>query len=229
MLALFVLLPLVIAAFLALLMRKNTKYMKRIKYVAFLASVITLGLIALLYLNYFNLNANTTQSFSWFTFAGYTFTLTTTTMPLNMLLLGIVGIITPLIIIYSMGFMNLPSEQPRYYFELCLFAAAMLLFAMSGDFITMLIGWELLGITSYLLIGFCTSTMGATGCKKGNNHNTDRRHTNANWDADNLERIPYIHFCSTTSAGKRAKPCNGHRTSIHPGRGIYKISAVPVP
>ena len=71
-----------------------------------------------------------------------------------MLLLFIVAIMTPLIIAYSIGFMDVPSEQGRYYFELCLFAASMMLFAMAADFLTMLIGWELLGITSYLLIGF---------------------------------------------------------------------------
>jgi len=154
MLAFFVLLPLVVSAFIALLMRNSKGHMKAVKYIAFIASLITLGLIAMLYLNYNNLNLNPVQTMTWFSFAGYAFTLTTSTLPLNMLLMGIVGIITPLIIIYSMGFMNAPSEQPRYYFELCLFAAAMLLFAMSGDFLTMFIGWELLGVTSYLLIGF---------------------------------------------------------------------------
>jgi NADH-quinone oxidoreductase subunit L len=146
MLTLIILIPLLVAAFAALLMPKNSKY---IKYVALIASIITFLLIAAAYFS-----TATTQSILWFSFSSYQFPITTSTMPLNMLLLLIVGIMTPLIIIYSMGFMNLPSEQSRYYFELCMFAAAMLLFAMSGDFITMFIGWELLGVTSYLLIGF---------------------------------------------------------------------------
>jgi NADH-quinone oxidoreductase subunit L len=37
---------------------------------------------------------------------------------------------------------------------MCVFAAAMMLFALSASFITLLIAWEMLGITSYLLIGF---------------------------------------------------------------------------
>jgi NADH-quinone oxidoreductase subunit L len=146
MLAILVVLPLVISAFLALAMKRNSNY---IKYISLIASIISLMLIISLFFN-----ASQAQNLTWFRFLGYSFTLTTSTMPLNMVLLLIVGIITPLIMLYSIGFMNLPSEQPRFYSELSIFATSMLLFAMAGDFITMMIGWELLGITSYLLIGF---------------------------------------------------------------------------
>jgi NADH-quinone oxidoreductase subunit L len=146
MLTILVILPLAIAALLSLLIEKHSKY---VKYIALVASVLSLALI----LNAF-LNPGELQSATWFSLSGYNFALTTSTMPLNMLLLLIVGIITPLIVLYSIGFMSPPSEQSRYYSELLVFAASMMLFAMAADFITMLIGWELLGITSYLLIGF---------------------------------------------------------------------------
>lgn len=144
MLTIILILPLLIAAFLAVFLRKFAGY---IKYIALAASILSLLLIA-------NVNYNQVQSTTWFSISGYSFVITTSTLPLNMLLLLIVGIMTPLIVLYSVGFMNVPSEQPRYYFELCMFATSMMLFAMAGDFITMFIGWELLGITSYLLIGF---------------------------------------------------------------------------
>ncbi len=146
MLAIIIILPLIIAAILSLILNKHGKY---VKYIALAASIISFILI----INAF-LSPGQLQNLAWFSFSGYTFTLTVSTMPLNMLLLLLVGMITPLIVLYSIGFMNLPSEQSRYYTELLAFATAMMLFAMSGDFITMLIGWELLGITSYLLIGF---------------------------------------------------------------------------
>lgn len=147
MIDLLIILPLLIAALVAPLLKgKRQKY---IRYIALCASVISLILIAVV-----NSNLDKLQSITWFSFSGYQFALSTSTMPLNMILLAIVGTITPLIITYSIGFMNVPSEQSRYYSELCIFAAAMMLFAMAGDFITMLIGWELLGVTSYLLIGF---------------------------------------------------------------------------
>jgi NADH-quinone oxidoreductase subunit L len=146
MLSILIILPLALAAVLSLILHKYGKY---VKYIALAASLISFLLIINLYLSPGQL-----QSFTWFSFSGYTFALTISTMPLNMLLLLLVGAITPLIVLYSIGFMNLPSEQSRYYTELLVFATAMMLFALSGDFITMLIGWELLGITSYLLIGF---------------------------------------------------------------------------
>ena len=138
--------PLIAAAFLALLLNSEPK---PVKYIALAASVLSLLLAIAV-----NFNTVKMQSLTWFSLAGYAFPITTYTMPLNMLLLFIVAVMTPLIFTYSIGFMDAPSEQGRYYFEMCIFAASMMLFAISGNFITMLIGWELLGVTSYLLIGF---------------------------------------------------------------------------
>jgi NADH-quinone oxidoreductase subunit L len=153
MLAILLILPLVVAAFIALLMKKTPQYAK---YVAFIGSILSLWLIFLAYMN-----QQQYQQLNWFSLGAYTFSLSTSTAPLNMILLFIVGIMTPLVITYSMGYMDIRSEQPRYYFELCIFAAAMMLFAISGDFLTMFIGWELLGVTSYLLIGFWYKLEGA--------------------------------------------------------------------
>ncbi|MGC8495703.1 MAG: NADH-quinone oxidoreductase subunit L [Candidatus Micrarchaeia archaeon] len=144
MLALLLLLPLTISALLSPILREH---FGAIKYVALLASIITLAMLPFV-------STGVTNSLLWFSISGYNFHITTQTMPLNMILLWLIAIITPLIIAYSIGFMETPSEQARFYFELCVFASAMLLFAMSGNFIAMFIGWEMLGITSYLLIGF---------------------------------------------------------------------------
>lgn len=147
MIAMLIALPLALAAFAMLALRGNAR--NSAKYVALAASIVTLGLIILS-----SFNSSAIQSTTWFSFASFQFVLSTSTLPLNMILLYIVGIMTPLIITYSIGYMDIPSEQSRFYFELCLFASAMLIFAMAGDFLTLFIGWEILGITSYLLIGF---------------------------------------------------------------------------
>ena len=148
MFALFVLLPLIIAAFLALLFRNNGS---AVKYTALAASLVSLLLIIYLYTGN---GAGSTQSFQWFSLGGVAFNISIATMQINMLLLLLVGIMTPLVFLYSIGFMNTQSQQARFYFEICIFAAAMMLFAISSSLITMFIAWELLGITSYLLIGF---------------------------------------------------------------------------
>lgn len=140
----YVVVPLVAAAILSLLVKGKAS-----GYIALAASIISLAIIS------FALTGSASANpITWFTISNLSVALTFSLSQLNLLLLTLVGVITPLIFIYSIGFIDLPSEQNRYYFELCLFAAAMMLFAISGDFITMLIGWELLGVTSYLLIGF---------------------------------------------------------------------------
>ena len=146
MLAILIVLPLLIAALLSLVPYEQQK---TIKYIAFAASIATL--LAAIYLF---VNPPGTQSVPWFGFNGIPINITTATAPMNLLLMMVVAVITPLIFLYSMGFMELPSEQSRFYFEMCIFAAAMLLFSISASFITMFIAWEMLGITSYLLIGF---------------------------------------------------------------------------
>ncbi len=138
--------PLVAAALIILAVRRDNAA----KYIAMAGSLLSLAIIAMVVLYY----VGSTYSISWFSVSGYAFDITTTVMPLNALLLALVGIVTPLIFLYSFGYMDTKSEQSRYYFEMSLFAAAMMLFAVSGSFITMFIAWEMLGITSYLLIGF---------------------------------------------------------------------------
>ena len=48
------------------------------------------------------------------------------------------------VILYSLGFMDVPSERRSYYAEISLFAAGMMLFAIGADLITLFIGWELI-------------------------------------------------------------------------------------
>lgn len=158
MLALFVVMPLIIAAFIALL---GNELPEPIKYIALVASLISLALVLVV-----GFNAASSQSTTWFYLIWYQFQITTSTAPLNMLLLLIVAVMTPLVITYSIGFMRVPSEQSRYYFETCIFAAAMMLFAIAGDFITMLMGWGLLSLASYLLIGFWHGKDGASSAAR---------------------------------------------------------------
>lgn len=147
MIELFAIFPIAAAAVLSIAIgRDRWKY---VPYVAIAGSIATLA--AAIYLLF---NNPGTWSAIWFSAGALSFTLTTVAGPMNMLLVLLVAAITPLILVYSKGYIRLPSEQGRYYFQICAFASAMLLFAMAGDLITMFIGWEILGLTSYLLIGF---------------------------------------------------------------------------
>jgi NADH-quinone oxidoreductase subunit L len=147
MLTLLVIVPLLAASFLALLTYGREKYTGPL--------VLTGSIITSLMILYASISSfGKVQQLNWFSISGYTIHITTQLLPLNVVLSLLIGIITPLIMFYSMGYMEYKGERPRFFFEIGLFAASMLLFAISGNFITMFIAWELLGITSYLLIGF---------------------------------------------------------------------------
>lgn len=139
---LILLLPLLIAIAVISFIRNPNK----IRYVSLIGSLASLVLIP-----FISYGVTTTP---WFSIGTYTFNITTMITPISLLLLAIVLLIAPLIIMYSIGYMGAPSEQKRFYVELLAFEAAMLAFAMSGNFITLFISWEFLSITSYLLIGF---------------------------------------------------------------------------
>lgn len=63
--------------------------------------------------------------------------------------------ISMLIFIYSIGYMHDQGVKKRRYFaEVSLFLAAMLGLVMASNFLEMFIFWEIVGVCSYLLIGF---------------------------------------------------------------------------
>ena len=74
--------------------------------------------------------------------------------PLAVVMLGIVSFIAMLIQVYSVGYM---AGHPRfgwYFAAHALFAAAMLTLILADNFLLVYIAWELVGLGSYLLIGF---------------------------------------------------------------------------
>jgi NADH-quinone oxidoreductase subunit L len=59
-----------------------------------------------------------------------------------------------LIIIYSVGYMAHDSDRRRFFGYLNLFIAAMLLLVLADNYLALYVGWEGVGLASYLLIGF---------------------------------------------------------------------------
>ncbi|MER6943993.1 NADH-quinone oxidoreductase subunit L [Nonomuraea sp. NPDC000554] len=59
-----------------------------------------------------------------------------------------------LIHIYSIGYMSHDPERRRFFSYLNLFVAAMLLLVLADNYVGLFIGWEGVGLASYLLIGF---------------------------------------------------------------------------
>jgi NADH-quinone oxidoreductase subunit L len=74
--------------------------------------------------------------------------------PTSLLMLVIVATISWLVQIYSIGYMAGDPGFGRYYADLSLFALAMLTLVISSGLLQLYIAWELVGLASYLLIGF---------------------------------------------------------------------------
>ncbi|MFZ2178934.1 MAG: NADH-quinone oxidoreductase subunit L [Rhodococcus sp. (in: high G+C Gram-positive bacteria)] len=72
-----------------------------------------------------------------------------------------------LIHIYSVGYMAHDSDRRRFFAYLNLFLAAMLLLVLADNFLGLYVGWEGVGLASYLLIGFWQyKPTAATAAKK---------------------------------------------------------------
>jgi NADH-quinone oxidoreductase subunit L len=76
------------------------------------------------------------------------------TDPLSVFMMLVVTGVGFLIVAYSIGYMDGDDEERRYFAYMALFVFAMLLLVEGGNFLMLLIGWGLVGLSSYLLIGF---------------------------------------------------------------------------
>ena len=96
------------------------------------------------------------QVFTWITSGAFEASFTLRVDPLSALMILIVTGIGSLIHIYSTAYMHdeRDSEYARYFSYLNLFAAFMLVLVLGSNFLVMFVGWEGVGLCSYLLIGF---------------------------------------------------------------------------
>src|SRR5437899_8254791 len=74
--------------------------------------------------------------------------------PLSVFMMLIVAGVGCLIVGYSIGYMDGDDEERRYFAYMALFVFSMLLLVQGGNLLILLVGWGLVGLSSYLLIGF---------------------------------------------------------------------------
>ncbi|MDX1643557.1 MAG: proton-conducting transporter membrane subunit, partial [Thermoanaerobaculia bacterium] len=74
--------------------------------------------------------------------------------PLSCVMLFVVTFVGFLIHVYSVGYMAHEEGYQRYFAYLNLFMGAMLLLVLGNNFLVLFVGWEGVGLCSYLLIGF---------------------------------------------------------------------------
>lgn len=74
--------------------------------------------------------------------------------PLTAMMLVVVTLVSLLVQVYSIGYMHGDSGFGRFFAYLSLFAASMLGLVIAVNFVQMFVFWELVGLCSYLLIGY---------------------------------------------------------------------------
>jgi len=95
-----------------------------------------------------------TTSWTWLSAGPYHFGLSLLTDQLSIVMMLIVAGVSSLIVAYSVGYMDGDDEERRYFAYMSLFVFSMLLLVQGGNLLLLLAGWGMVGLSSYLLIGF---------------------------------------------------------------------------
>ncbi len=94
------------------------------------------------------------QNFTWFTFGDQALRLGFVLDPLAAAMLVMVTLVGLCIFIFSIGYMKGDNHFTRFFAYLSFFSAAMLGVVIANSLLLLFICWELVGLASYLLIGF---------------------------------------------------------------------------
>jgi NADH-quinone oxidoreductase subunit L len=94
-----------------------------------------------------------TGGIHWFTIGGFSVDAGYYVDGLAATMLVVVTGVSLMVHIYAMGYMHGDKRYTWFYFVLSLFTAAMLIVVLAPNLFELLVGWEVMGICSYLLIG----------------------------------------------------------------------------
>jgi NADH-quinone oxidoreductase subunit L len=98
--------------------------------------------------------SETIKLFEWFSVGSVQVDVTLLVDQLSILFVLLITGVGSLIHIYSIGYMAHDPRRRRFFGYLNLFIASMLLLVLAADYLLVFVGWEGVGLASYLLIGF---------------------------------------------------------------------------
>ena len=106
------------------------------------------------------------QNFTWFTFGDHALRLGWVLDPLAAVMLTMITLVGLCIFIFSTGYMAGDRNFVRFFAYLSFFSGAMLGLVISNSLLLLFICWELVGLASYLLIGFWIERPSAAAAAK---------------------------------------------------------------
>src|SRR5207244_602892 len=98
--------------------------------------------------------AETSTAWTWLAAGNFHVGFSILTDPLSAFMMLVVSGVGSLIVAYSIGYMDGDDEERRYFAYMALFVFSMLMLVQGGNLLDLLVGWGLVGLSSYLLIGF---------------------------------------------------------------------------
>ncbi len=104
--------------------------------------------------------------FSWIASGTYSANISFLVDGLSCVMMLVVTGVGLLIHIYSVGYMHDEVDYARYFTYLNLFVGAMLILVLADNYLLMFVGWEGVGLCSYLLIGFWYTRQSASDAGK---------------------------------------------------------------
>jgi len=153
--ALLVGIPLTSAALLLLLGKRSNSWGHLLGTVASLASFVV-SVAAVMHLTTLPAEERhiTQTAWNWFTAGGFSVDVTLTIDALSAVFILLITGVGSLIHIYSIGYMSHDENRRKFFAYLNLFIAAMLLLVLADNYLLLYVGWEGVGLASFLLIGF---------------------------------------------------------------------------
>ncbi|MEY5145330.1 MAG: hypothetical protein RL745_699, partial [Actinomycetota bacterium] len=153
--ALLVGIPLTSAALLLLLGKRSNSWGHLLGTVASLASFVV-SVAAVMHLTTLPAEERhiTQTAWNWFTAGGFSVDVTLTIDALSAVFILLITGVGSLIHIYSIGYMSHDENRRTFFAYLNLFIAAMLLLVLADNYLLLYVGWEGVGLASFLLIGF---------------------------------------------------------------------------
>ncbi|MEO5363065.1 MAG: hypothetical protein H7838_05515 [Magnetococcus sp. DMHC-8] len=99
---------------------------------------------------------------SWMETSGYRVMISFTLDRLGLAMATLAALLAWLAVRFSIHYLHREAGFQRFFALLNLFIAALLLFLLSGNAVLAFVGWEMMGLTSYLLIGYAVERSTAT-------------------------------------------------------------------
>jgi len=122
---------------------------------ASLASFVLSILVIIDVLNGNTLTGGQSPRVTWFIVGTFEMTFGIWVDQLTAVMLLVVSLVGTLVIIYSVGYMHAEGDRKRrYYAEIALFIGVMFGLVLADNYLMLFIFWELVGLCSYLLIGY---------------------------------------------------------------------------